>query len=118
MFILPMNAPGVKMFCASPTRNANTTGQPFDYPLSSRFDENDAILVLDNVFVPWKMYLVQRDAAKILSFPPGLRLHAWLLLSGLHPACREARFYCWPVAKALRATAAMLSVAIRPCWAR
>jgi len=33
---------------------ADVMGSPFDYPLSSRFDENDAILVLDKVLVPWR----------------------------------------------------------------
>ena len=31
---------------------AGAFGTPYDYPLSSRFDENDAIFVFDNVFVP------------------------------------------------------------------
>ena len=31
---------------------AATMGTPFDYPLSSRMDENDSILVFDKVFVP------------------------------------------------------------------
>jgi 4-hydroxyphenylacetate 3-monooxygenase len=42
----------------------------FDYPLSSRFDENDAILVFDNVFIPWENVLVHRDVNKFKkSFP-------------------------------------------------
>jgi len=53
MFIAPMNAPGVKLFCrTSYEMTASVMGTPFDYPLSSRFDENDAIFVFDNVFVP------------------------------------------------------------------
>lgn len=32
-----------------------------DNPLSSRFDENDAILILDEVFVPWEHVLTFRD---------------------------------------------------------
>ncbi|MDN0076111.1 4-hydroxyphenylacetate 3-hydroxylase N-terminal domain-containing protein [Crenobacter sp. SG2303] len=32
-----------------------------DNPLSSRFDENDALLVLDNVFIPWERVLTYRD---------------------------------------------------------
>src|SRR5207302_1727038 len=44
MFIAPMNTPGVKLFCrASYEMTASVMGTPFDYPLSSRFDENDAI---------------------------------------------------------------------------
>lgn len=30
---------------------AGATGSPYDYPLSSRFDENDAILVMDKVLI-------------------------------------------------------------------
>ncbi len=55
MFIAPMNAPGVKLFCrTSYEMTASVLGTPFDYPLSSRFDENDAIFVFDNVFIPWE----------------------------------------------------------------
>jgi 4-hydroxyphenylacetate 3-monooxygenase len=31
---------------------AEVMGTPFDYPLSSRMDENDSILVFDRVLVP------------------------------------------------------------------
>ena len=40
---------------------AGATGSPYDYPLSSRFDENDAILVMDNVLIPWENVLIYRD---------------------------------------------------------
>jgi amino acid adenylation domain-containing protein len=39
-------------------------GTPFDYPLSSRFDENDATFIFDNVFVPWENVLAYGDLAK------------------------------------------------------
>ncbi len=32
-------------------------GSPFDYPLSSRFDENDAIFILDEALIPWEYVL-------------------------------------------------------------
>lgn len=71
MFIMPMDAPGVKLFCrTSYEQIATATGTPFDYPLSSRFDENDAIFVLDDVLIPWEDILVYRDTEKILSFYP------------------------------------------------
>ena len=35
----------------------------FDYPLSSRFDETDALITLDNVFVPWERVFIYRDVA-------------------------------------------------------
>ena len=62
MFVAPMDAPGVKLISrASYELVAGVTGSPFDYPLSSRFDENDAILVLDNVLIPWENVLIYRD---------------------------------------------------------
>lgn len=69
MFITPMNVPGVKLICRTSYEMAATVmGTPFDYPLSSRFDENDAIFVFDNAFVPWENVLVHRDFEKIKVF--------------------------------------------------
>ena len=54
MFIAPMNSPGVKLICRpSYELSAKTMGTPFDYPLSSRFDENDAIIIFDNASVSY-----------------------------------------------------------------
>jgi 4-hydroxyphenylacetate 3-monooxygenase len=55
VFTVPMDSPGLKLFCrTSYEMTAAVMGSPFDYPLSSRFDENDAIFVLDKVLVPWE----------------------------------------------------------------
>ncbi len=71
MFIVPMNAPGVKLLCrTSYEMTASVMGTPYDYPLSSRFDENDAIFVLDNVLIPWEDVLIHRDIEKIKTFYP------------------------------------------------
>jgi 4-hydroxyphenylacetate 3-monooxygenase len=45
-------------------------GSPFDYPLSSRLDENDAIFVMDKVFVPWEDVFVYGDVEKANNFFP------------------------------------------------
>src|ERR1700722_19951989 len=80
MFIAPMNAAGVKLICrTSYEQTANAVGTPFDYPLSSRFDENDAIFVFDNVLVPWENVLVHRDIEKFKTFYPRSRF-----LAGYH----------------------------------
>src|SRR5437773_12005750 len=53
VFIATMDTPGVKLICRpSYAMTAEVMGSPFDYPLSSRLDENDAILVLDHALVP------------------------------------------------------------------
>src|SRR5262249_47294774 len=49
---VPTNGPGLKIYTRLPyAANATST---FDYPLTSHFDEIDALLVLDDVFVPWE----------------------------------------------------------------
>ncbi len=59
IFIVRNNAPGVKFICrGSYEFNSAVIGSPFDYPLSSRMDENDAILILDKVLVPWEDVLM------------------------------------------------------------
>jgi 4-hydroxyphenylacetate 3-monooxygenase len=68
---LPMDAPGMKLLCRnSYEMSAAVMGSPFDYPLSSRLDENDAIFVLDNVLVPWENVFVYGDIEKFNGFFP------------------------------------------------
>lgn len=73
MFIAPMNTSGMKLICRpSYELVAGMTGAPFDYPLSSRFDENDAILIMDRVFIPWENVLIYRDFERCRQwFPQG-----------------------------------------------
>jgi 4-hydroxyphenylacetate 3-monooxygenase len=69
--MIPMDSPGVKLICrTSYELNAATTGSPFDYPLSSRVDENDAIFVMDKVLVPWENLFAYRDLDKANGFFP------------------------------------------------
>ena len=64
IFFVPMNAEGVKMISRqSYELQAATNGSPYDYPLSSRFDENDAVIILDNVFIPWENILAYRNVS-------------------------------------------------------
>ncbi len=57
--VMPMASEGLKIF---PRRPYTTLGKHvYDYPLSSRFDETDAMIVLDDVFVPWEQVFVYRD---------------------------------------------------------
>jgi 4-hydroxyphenylacetate 3-monooxygenase len=66
VFIAPMDSPGVKLICR-PSYETSARS-PFDHPLSSRFDENDAVIIFDNVFVPWENLLVYRDPERANSF--------------------------------------------------
>ncbi|HEX6686664.1 MAG TPA: 4-hydroxyphenylacetate 3-hydroxylase C-terminal domain-containing protein, partial [Candidatus Limnocylindrales bacterium] len=66
---VPMNAPGVKLICRpSYTATAAMMGSPFDYPLSSRLDENDTILVLDKVLIPWENVFIYGHLGKVQLF--------------------------------------------------
>ena len=60
-----MDAPGVKVIARSSYELAAAMhGNPFDYPLSSRLDENDAIFIMDRAVIPWENVLVYGDTEK------------------------------------------------------
>src|SRR5216684_74187 len=48
-FSIPMATPGLKFLCRD---SYSVTGNVFDHPLSSRFDEQDAFVIFDDVEVP------------------------------------------------------------------
>ena len=107
MFIAPMNVPGVKLFCrTSYEMAASVMGTPFDYPLSSRFDENDAIFVFDNVLIPWENVLLHRDIEKIKVFYPKSGFLAGYQFQGCTRLAVKLDFMVGLIAKALRATGA------------
>ena len=71
MFMARMDTPGIKLICRpSYELSAAATGSPFDYPLTSRFDENDAIFIFDNAFIPWENVFVHRDINMLRKFYP------------------------------------------------
>ena len=71
VFLVPSNAEGVKFICrVSNEQRAAVLGSPFDYPLSSRLDENDAIFIMDDVLVPWENVFVYADIEKANAFFP------------------------------------------------
>ena len=71
VFMIPTDAPGVKFICrTSYEMSATVMGSPFDYPLSSRLDENDAVFIMDKVLVPWENVFVYGDIEKANNFFP------------------------------------------------
>ena len=57
-FVIPTNTPGLRFLC----RESFDDGRShFDHPLSSRFEEMDAVVIFDDVFVPWENILLYRD---------------------------------------------------------
>jgi aromatic ring hydroxylase len=66
VFIAPMDTPGKKLISRSSYESAARS--PWDNPLSARFDENDAVVIFDNAFIPWENVLVYRDVKKATGF--------------------------------------------------
>lgn len=102
VFIVPTGAPGLKMISrASNEQRAAVLGSPFDYPLSSRMDENDAVLVLDNVFVPWEDVFMHGDVDHANDFAPGSGFNARAAMHGCTRLAVKLDFICGVLAKAL-----------------
>jgi 4-hydroxyphenylacetate 3-monooxygenase len=57
--VVPLNARGLKILCRSSYELAAPCR--FDKPLSSRYDENDALLYFEDVSVPWERVFVAGD---------------------------------------------------------
>jgi 4-hydroxyphenylacetate 3-monooxygenase len=106
-FIVPINAAGVRVLCRSSYEMAaSAIGTPFDYPLSSRFDENDSILVFDNAFIPWENVLVHRDVEKFKKRYPRFGFLAGHQMQGCTRLAVKLDFMAGLIAKALNATGA------------
>jgi 4-hydroxyphenylacetate 3-monooxygenase len=56
---LPINAKGIRILSRKSYESSAVS--IFDNPLSSRFDENDALIYFDDVKVPWDRLFVYRD---------------------------------------------------------
>jgi 4-hydroxyphenylacetate 3-monooxygenase oxygenase component len=57
-FAIPVDTPGLKFICREPYDDGRSQ---FDRPLSSRFDEEDALAVFEDVLVPWERTFVKAD---------------------------------------------------------
>jgi len=57
--VIPIGAPGLRLYPRRPFATMATS--VYDYPLSSRFDEVDATVILKDVFVPWEQVFIYRN---------------------------------------------------------
>ena len=57
--MVPLSAPGLRVHARRSYAQSATS--VFDYPLSTRFDESDSLVVFDNVFVPWEHVFAYRN---------------------------------------------------------
>lgn len=57
-FAIPCDTPGLKFICREPFDYGHSR---FDHPLGSRFEEMDAVVIFDNVLVPWERVFLKGD---------------------------------------------------------
>ncbi|WP_338310973.1 4-hydroxyphenylacetate 3-hydroxylase N-terminal domain-containing protein [Bradyrhizobium sp. TM239] len=104
MFMARMDTPGIKLICRpSYELAAAAIGSPFDYPLTSRFDENDAIFVFDNAFIPWEDVFVYRDIGMLKKFYPQSGFQNGFTFQGCTRLAVKLDFIIGLLVKALRA---------------
>ncbi len=60
-FAIPTSTPGLKFLCRE---TFDQGGSAFDHPLGSRFEEMDAVVIFDNVLVPWERIFLLRDVER------------------------------------------------------
>ena len=105
MFIAPMNTPGVKLVCrGSYELAAAASGSPWDYPLTSRYDENDSIFIFDDAFIPWENVLIHRDVQRLKDFYPKSGFVNGFTLQGATRLAVKLDFISGLLYKAARAT--------------
>jgi 4-hydroxyphenylacetate 3-monooxygenase len=91
-FVVAVNAPGVTVICR---RRSPQETNPFNAPLSSRFDELDGQMWLDNVLVPWEhVFLTEASVEHVARWLFWHQLYCWLAKAeftlGLALACTHA----------------------------
>jgi 4-hydroxyphenylacetate 3-monooxygenase len=74
-FCIPMSAPGLKFLCRDSVASGTNR---FDHPLSSRFDEQDAFVIFDDVEVPRDRMFIDGNLASYnsvmtTSWPPNIQ---------------------------------------------
>jgi aromatic ring hydroxylase len=75
-FVVPVNGAGVTTLCR---KRAARDGNPFVSPLSSRYDELDGQMWLDDVFVPWeRVFFVDPSPEAIPRWLRWHHLYNWL----------------------------------------
>ena len=105
--MVPTGAPGVKLLCRpSYEMMSAVMGTPFDYPLSSRMDENDSILIFDKVFVPYEDVFAYGDIEKVNNFFPRSGFLPRFMFQGCTRLAVKLDFLAGLLLKAVEATGA------------
>jgi aromatic ring hydroxylase len=91
-FVVPVNAPGITVICR---RRSARDDDPFTTPMSSRFDELDGQMWLDEVAVPWnRVFMTGPSPEQMARWLFWHQLYCWLCKAeftlGLALACAHA----------------------------
>lgn len=91
-FIVPVSAPGVTVVCRKVSAHHPN---PFIAPLSSRYDELDGQMWLEDVLIPWEhVFLTEPSPEPVASWLFWHQLYCWLAKAeftlGLALACADA----------------------------
>lgn len=101
VFIAPMDTRGMKLVSRRSYEDAAQS--PWDNPLSSRFDENDAVVIFDDALIPWENVLVYRDIERATGFYAASGfMNRYTLQSGTRLAVKFD-FMCGLISQALEA---------------
>jgi 4-hydroxyphenylacetate 3-monooxygenase len=83
--VVPIDTPGLRLYSRRSYEAAALS--EYDHPLSSRFDENDCLVVFDDVFIPWERTFVYRNvtltAAQFFATPAHVYINT------------QAQIRCW-----------------------
>ena len=107
-FLADMGAPGIKHICRSPFAAQHS---PDDYPLTSRYDEIDTMIVFDDVEIPWEnvfFYRHTRAAAFIRTC-----LHRYSIFPYVQRYARFADFLLGVAYASARSTGVTMHQAVR-----
>ncbi|HPF45799.1 MAG: 4-hydroxyphenylacetate 3-monooxygenase, oxygenase component [Alphaproteobacteria bacterium] len=91
-FGIQTDAPGI-IHISRPSVVHQNEGHPMDYPLSGRFDETDAMIIFDNVLVPWERVFTHGDVTMCNEFYKRTNIGAHILDQSTVRSLAKAEFY-------------------------
>lgn len=85
--LVKTSSPGLTLISRTPHSHLEDPHRHINYPIASRFDENDALLILQDVLVPWDNVFVCGDVRRANAFTSASGFHERAML---HTATRVA----------------------------
>ncbi|MDG1994895.1 MAG: 4-hydroxyphenylacetate 3-monooxygenase, oxygenase component [Emcibacteraceae bacterium] len=91
-FGIQADAPGV-IHVSRPSVVHREAGHAMDYPMSGRFDETDAMIIFDNVLVPWERVFSHADVTMCNEFYSRTNIGSHILDQSTVRSLAKAEFY-------------------------